>query len=100
VSKAYTGLLVDLILIFKSPDPHWFERAVSMIVCHCHYVSDREIRQCMQAGACDVADVGRACGAGTGCGGCRPEIENIVGSAEGTSVRVRANLLPVLQEAG
>ena len=67
-----------------------------MIVCHCHYVSDREIRQCAKAGACDVSDVGRACGAGTGCGGCRPEIANILGVSERAEPS-RAALLPVLQ---
>ncbi len=67
-----------------------------MIVCHCFYVSDREIRQCSSAGACDLADVGRACGAGTGCGGCRPEIENIL--EEGGERDVRAHLrLPILK---
>jgi bacterioferritin-associated ferredoxin len=69
-----------------------------MIVCHCHYVSDREIRQCAQGGACSVAEVGRACGAGTGCGGCRPEIANILGADEQPFERRSLNsLLPVLQ---
>jgi bacterioferritin-associated ferredoxin len=67
-----------------------------MIVCHCHYVSDREIRQCAQAGACSVSDVGRACGAGTGCGGCRPEIANIIGVEDGAETS-RVSRLPILQ---
>jgi bacterioferritin-associated ferredoxin len=72
-----------------------------MIVCHCHYVSDREIRQCAQAGACTVSEVGRACGAGTGCGGCRPEIANIVGEAEGGEApRAASGLLHILQQTG
>ncbi|MET0344471.1 MAG: (2Fe-2S)-binding protein [Polyangiales bacterium] len=49
-----------------------------MIVCHCFRVSDREIRSCAREGACSVTDVGDACGAGTGCGGCRPEIARLV----------------------
>lgn len=49
-----------------------------MIVCHCFCVSDREIRGCARDGARSVADVGRECGAGTGCGGCRPEIVSIL----------------------
>jgi len=68
-----------------------------MIVCHCHYVSDREIRQCAEAGACSVSEVGRACGAGTGCGGCTPEIANILGEQDSTEVRRTSGLLPVLQ---
>jgi bacterioferritin-associated ferredoxin len=67
-----------------------------MIVCHCYQVSDREIRKCAEAGACSVSEVGRSCGAGTGCGGCRPEIANIVGEQEGQGSGLHA-LLPVLQ---
>ncbi len=68
-----------------------------MIVCHCFYVSDREIRQCSSAGACDIADVGRACGAGTGCGGCRPEIENILGESSGKGAASEHVHLPILK---
>ncbi len=45
-----------------------------MLVCHCHRVCDRAIRDCIDSGARSVEDVGRACGAGTGCGGCQPAI--------------------------
>lgn len=56
-----------------------------MIVCHCSRVSDRQIRSCMQEGARSVADVARSCGAGAGCGGCRPEIAEILSAGrEGT----------------
>jgi bacterioferritin-associated ferredoxin len=70
-----------------------------MIVCHCYRVSDREIRSCVREGACSVGEVGSACDAGTGCGGCRPEIAAIV---EGEQVATRASYgasthLPVLQ---
>jgi bacterioferritin-associated ferredoxin len=66
-----------------------------MIVCHCHHVSDREIRKCAEAGDCTVSDIGRSCAAGTGCGGCRPEIARIVAEREqGGALHV---LLPVLQ---
>lgn len=53
-------------------------REAAMIVCHCFCVSDREVRSCAREGAKSVCEVGRACGAGTGCGGCRPEIADIV----------------------
>jgi len=49
-----------------------------MLVCHCHAVCDRTIRQCIREGARSADDVGDACGAGTGCGGCRPVIEDIL----------------------
>ena len=45
-----------------------------MLVCHCHRVCDRAIRECIDTGARSVEDVGRACGAGTGCGGCHATI--------------------------
>jgi len=49
-----------------------------MLVCHCHAVCDRTIRQCIREGAQSADDVGDACGAGTGCGGCRSTIEDIL----------------------
>lgn len=73
-----------------------------MIVCHCFCVSDREIRSCARAGARDLSEVGRACGAGTGCGGCRPEIASILDTADGehpSSARI-SRILPQLDQLG
>jgi bacterioferritin-associated ferredoxin len=66
-----------------------------MIVCHCFCVSDREIRQCARNGAQDLADVGRECGAGTGCGGCRPEVASILEreTAQTAPARVRLSVI-------
>jgi bacterioferritin-associated ferredoxin len=36
------------------------------------------IREAARAGAQSCDDVGAACGAGTGCGGCRPAIEGLL----------------------
>ena len=49
-----------------------------VLVCHCHRVNDRTIRAAAQSGARSCEDVGAACGAGTGCGGCRPAIEGLI----------------------
>lgn len=49
-----------------------------MIVCHCHGVTDREIRASVQNGARTCADVADACGAGSGCGGCESLVAEIV----------------------
>ncbi|MET0286116.1 MAG: (2Fe-2S)-binding protein [Polyangiales bacterium] len=69
-----------------------------MIVCHCYRVSDREIRSCVREGACSVGEVGNACDAGTGCGGCRPEIASIVESEQvATRAYGAVTRLPVLQ---
>lgn len=58
-----------------------------MRVCHCHDVSDREIRHLAMEGVADVDQVGAYCGAGTRCGGCRPEVERLVGEASIDGIR-------------
>jgi bacterioferritin-associated ferredoxin len=49
-----------------------------VLVCHCHRVCDRTVRECIRDGASSVDEVGRACGAGTGCGGCQPTIAGLL----------------------
>ncbi len=49
-----------------------------MLVCHCHAVNDRMIRQCVSDGARSEHEVRKACGAGSGCGGCRPVIDRLI----------------------
>lgn len=51
-----------------------------MIVCHCHGVTDREIRNTVQCGARTAEDVAEACGASSGCGGCESLVAEIVQS--------------------
>lgn len=51
-----------------------------MLVCHCQVVSDRHIKLAVSAGARTVAQVGRACKAGTHCGGCVAAIAEIIES--------------------
>jgi len=48
-----------------------------MIVCHCHGVTDREIRACIRNGACTTAEIAEHCGASTGCGGCAELVAEI-----------------------
>jgi len=48
----------------------------SMIVCLCHAVRDRDLDAAIAGGAATVEEVGRACGAGTGCGSCIPDVED------------------------
>jgi len=52
-----------------------------MIVCLCHGVDEREIEELVAQGADSLVSVGRACGAGTDCGACRGQIENIIEEA-------------------
>lgn len=50
-----------------------------MLVCHCHALTDRDIRRSVRTtGACSVAEVGDHCGAATGCGGCYEVVADIV----------------------
>ncbi len=49
-----------------------------MIVCHCHAVTDREIRRAAERGATTPREVGQHCQAGTCCGGCVPVVETIL----------------------
>jgi bacterioferritin-associated ferredoxin len=75
----------------------WGVEGVSMIVCHCFRVSDREIRSCVREGACSVGEVGHACDAGMGCGGCRPEIASIIEGEQVVTLRVIKPAQPVLR---
>jgi bacterioferritin-associated ferredoxin len=62
-----------------------------MILCHCKGVSDKSVRSAIRCGASSVRDVARACGAGTGCGGCRPLIQELIRTEQhGTSRPVSA----------
>ena len=45
-----------------------------MWVCHCKSVTDRQIRTAIDAGARTPVEIGSFCRAGTGCGGCIPEV--------------------------
>jgi len=43
-------------------------------ICHCKGVSERQIRSAINAGARTPVEIGLQCRAGTGCGGCLPEV--------------------------
>ena len=49
-----------------------------MIICHCNGVTDRTVRRAVRDGASTRRQVARACRAGTGCGGCRASIQEIL----------------------
>jgi bacterioferritin-associated ferredoxin len=58
-----------------------------MILCHCMGVSDQAVRRAVRNGAGCVRDVARACGAGTGCGGCRPLIQELIRTEQHATTR-------------
>ena len=41
-----------------------------MIVCHCHGITDRDVRAAVERGAADLSGLARVCRAGTDCRGC------------------------------
>ena len=54
-----------------------------MLVCLCHGVNERTVVRLVQDGVDTVEGIGRRCGAGTGCGACVEEIEDLIaGSGE------------------
>jgi bacterioferritin-associated ferredoxin len=50
-----------------------------VLICHCRAVTDRAIRAAIEAGARTPAEVARSCRAGTGCGGCRSAVRQLLG---------------------
>jgi bacterioferritin-associated ferredoxin len=61
-----------------------------MWVCHCRAVTDSHVRQAIAAGANDEAEIGRVCGAGTGCGSCHEELRRLCEEARRANVHTPA----------
>ena len=57
-----------------------------MIVCLCANVSERELVETITAGATTVKEVGRRCGAGTGCGACKPLIRECLSRCRASAI--------------
>ena len=50
-----------------------------MIVCLCAAVTERDLDKVIEDGASTVEEIGRRCGAGTGCGTCLAELRERLG---------------------
>lgn len=48
------------------------------LVCLCHGVNERRIVREIERGACTIAEVGEACGAGTCCLSCHSTIDELL----------------------
>jgi bacterioferritin-associated ferredoxin len=57
-----------------------------MFVCSCRVVSDQSIRRAINTGAETVEEITARCGAGGGCGACRPMLERLLDTAGGAAV--------------
>jgi bacterioferritin-associated ferredoxin len=64
-----------------------------MFVCHCRALTDREIGEEIAAGARDLDEIGRRCGAGVTCGGCCPLLEELLDKAAQQVARERGMAL-------
>jgi bacterioferritin-associated ferredoxin len=93
-----SGFLLDIESHYQNDRVHRPETE-AMLVCHCHCVTDRTIRDVIRSGAGSAAQVGSACGAGTACGGCRSEVQSIVDS-ESSLVHLGARRNETLAETG
>jgi bacterioferritin-associated ferredoxin len=58
-----------------------------MIVCLCSNVSERELLATIEGGATTVKEIGRRCGAGAGCGACKPLIKECLSRCRATAVQ-------------
>jgi len=68
-----------------------------MIVCVCHPTSDRDLDAVIDDGARSVEEIGRRCGAGTGCGSCLGDLRDRL-VARGANCGLRdcgADLVPI-----
>lgn len=69
-----------------------------MIVCCCKAVSSRRIAELIAEGVASVEAIGAVCGAGTDCGSCRTQIEEMLeGDQAEPAALVRARSLHVLR---
>lgn len=57
--------------------------AANKVICQCKNVDYLEIRKAMKAGARTIDEIKEITGAGTGCGGCVEQIEEILASVCG-----------------
>ena len=81
LADAFTGPIdpetrITLLAGFPASGP-----AASPMICVCHGVDAADISAAIRGGCGDVASVGEATLAGTGCGSCRPEIVGLLAQA-------------------
>ena len=62
-----------------------------MLICHCHAVNDRAIRDAALAvGATEPEQITAMCGAGGHCGGCMPALQELLDELRAADERVAA----------
>ena len=61
-----------------------------MLVCHCKGLTERDVRDAIQSGACTHREIALRCGAGSVCGGCRPVIDELLDVSPGDAAPTSA----------
>jgi bacterioferritin-associated ferredoxin len=61
-----------------------------VIVCSCRTVSERTVHAALASGATCIEDLAERCGAGSGCGGCWPELERLIHEQQARVVHIRS----------
>ncbi|MFI1951584.1 bacterioferritin-associated ferredoxin [Streptomyces xinghaiensis] len=65
-----------------------------MYVCSCFGITEREVREHADAGACTPRRIASACKAGTDCGGCVRRIQALLGRGAALEAREAAATAP------
>ncbi|MCC9742045.1 bacterioferritin-associated ferredoxin [Streptomyces sp. MNU89] len=65
-----------------------------MYVCSCFGITEREVREHADAGACTPRRIASACKAGTDCGGCVRRIQALLGRGAAPGAREAAAIAP------
>jgi len=68
------------------------EPVMGKLVCSCNQVGDGNLKKLIEGGCSTLPEIGQACGAGLGCGSCKPEIQRMLREQElkAESVRQKA----------
>lgn len=62
------------------------------LVCLCYGVNDRRINREIEQGACSIADISAACGAGSCCQNCHETIDDLLESAASRRPAIRLSV--------
>ncbi|MET7382445.1 (2Fe-2S)-binding protein [Streptomyces sp. NPDC005526] len=65
-------------------------------VCSCFGITDQQVRQHAESGACTPRQIASACKAGTDCGGCVRRIQALLGRGAGPRPEPAGEALPAL----
>jgi bacterioferritin-associated ferredoxin len=57
-----------------------------MYVCLCNAVTERQVRECAEGGACSLDDLAASLGVGAGCGRCRDCAAQVLAEARSEDI--------------